>query len=153
MTEEQTEKESPIRQAKSESAKPVCLLVACLRRCQLATRPRDTLSATHKQNTWRLPQLRLGPWIIPASQPEIALLWHFIYYSQTSGFCLRTSVTRTQTHTSEVVFPAPPSFKYKRQDSLFYSEPSSGLDLSAPLLRFLVSFHKNLLQSELLLVI
>lgn len=46
-------------------------------------------------NVWSLPQLCLQPCIIPVTQPEIALLWQSIYYSQVSCFCLSASVTHT----------------------------------------------------------
>ena len=101
-----------------ESALPVCVCV-CVSVCDR----RQKQAQHHTQgNMWSPTQLCLQLCIIPVTQPEIALLWQFIYYSQASCFCLCVSVTHIHTHThtytQEEVFPTP--FKYKHQDSLFY---------------------------------
>ncbi len=82
-----------------------CLSV-CL--CVCVWDRRQKRAQHHTQgNIWLLPQLRLQPCIIPVTQPEIAPLWQFIYYSQASRFCPSVSVTHTHTHTWEEVFPTP----------------------------------------------
>lgn len=75
----------------------VCVCVSVCDRWQKQARHHT------QSNIWLLPQLCLQSCIIPVTQPEVALLWQSIYYSQASCFCLRVSVT----HTLEEVFLSP----------------------------------------------
>lgn len=52
-------------------------------------------SVTRRGTCGSEPQLFLQPCIFLVTQPEIAPLWQFIYYSQASRFCLYVCMCHT----------------------------------------------------------
>lgn len=84
--------QGPVRQGLQGGGITHLSVCVCLCMCQYVTGGRNTLSAT---NIWSPPKPCLQSCIIPVTQPKIALLWQFIYYSRASCFCLRVSVTHT----------------------------------------------------------